>query len=146
MRDLQGQPTIIVWPKGAPGTTFTPSPIVDALSRTSAELENTRARLNADTLIKEDKKSKSKSKAGEPQAESKLGFATDNIHQPHPNLHYMLLMKMVQRWTILLAGLRLWRQAMQDCRRPMQSCRKPTLVWRRDSRPWSWIKPVYRRM
>ncbi|KIM92063.1 hypothetical protein PILCRDRAFT_83388 [Piloderma croceum F 1598] len=62
VRDLNGQATIVVWPKAAPGSSFTPAPIMDALSSATAELEELRAQRSAEALIKEDKQPKKKQK------------------------------------------------------------------------------------
>jgi hypothetical protein len=63
MRDLNGQATIVLWPKAAPGSTFTPSPIMDALGGTSTELNNLRAQHNAKPLVKEEKQQNQRRKS-----------------------------------------------------------------------------------
>jgi hypothetical protein len=59
----------VVWPKAAPGSSFTPAPIMDALSSATAELEELRAQRSAEALIKEEKqpnkKQKQKNKPGQ---------------------------------------------------------------------------------
>jgi hypothetical protein len=67
MRDLKGPVTMVVWPKAPPGSgDFTPSPVMDAFSRTSSELETLQAQHNADALIEEEKRQNQRrqSKAG----------------------------------------------------------------------------------
>jgi hypothetical protein len=54
MRDLDGQATIVLWPKST-GSNKTPSPIMDALSTISNEHNALQAQLNASALIKEEK-------------------------------------------------------------------------------------------
>jgi hypothetical protein len=45
---------MVVWPKAAPGSKdLTPSPVMNALSNTSNELDALRAQRIADTLIEE---------------------------------------------------------------------------------------------
>ena len=57
---------MVVWPKPTPGNARTPSPIMDALSSKTTELDESRAKLSADALIEEDRRSKQwqKSKPG----------------------------------------------------------------------------------
>jgi hypothetical protein len=64
MRDLKGAVTMIVWPKALPGSAdLTPSPVMDALSRTTTELAAAQSQISADALIKDDKQSKKKQKS-----------------------------------------------------------------------------------
>ena len=64
MRDLQGSVTMVVWPKAPPGSDdLTPSPLMDALSSTTTDLVEARTRLSADTLIKDDTRSKKPDKS-----------------------------------------------------------------------------------
>jgi hypothetical protein len=57
---------MVVWPKAAPGSrsSFTPSPIMDALNNTSSQLNALRAQRNADILIQEEVNQQRKSKTG----------------------------------------------------------------------------------
>jgi hypothetical protein len=51
-----------VWPKAAPGSSFTPAPIMDALSSAITELQELRAQRSVEALIKEEKQPKKKQK------------------------------------------------------------------------------------
>jgi hypothetical protein len=59
---------MVVWPKAAPGSqsSFTPSPIMDALNDTLSQLNALQAQHNADILIQEETQvnQQRKSKAG----------------------------------------------------------------------------------
>jgi hypothetical protein len=71
----------MVWPAAAPGSTFTPSPIIDALSSASTELENMRAQQSAEATIKDEKQStqEQNSKPGYIVLGSMLILFTDGI-------------------------------------------------------------------
>jgi hypothetical protein len=64
MQDLDGQPTMVVWPRGAEGSSLTPSPIMDAFSRISNEFDESKAQLIAMALIQEEPKPQGKSNTG----------------------------------------------------------------------------------
>ena len=72
----------MVWPAAAPGSTFTPSPIIDALSSASTELENMRAQQSAsEATIKDEKQltHEQNSKPGYIVLGSKFILFTDGI-------------------------------------------------------------------
>ena len=60
MQDLKEQATIVVWPAPAPGSTLTPSPIIDALSSALTEVEKLRAQCNVGATIKQESTKKKK--------------------------------------------------------------------------------------
>jgi len=62
IEDLNGQATMIVWPKAAAGNTLTPSPLIDALGSAFAEAENLREQHNAEVMIRQQEQPKNQPK------------------------------------------------------------------------------------
>ena len=66
LRDLEGQATIILWPKSMTATsTLTPSPIMNALGSKTSELSEARSKLSLLELLDDQEPKSQKSKPGE---------------------------------------------------------------------------------
>jgi hypothetical protein len=92
MRDLDGQVTIVLWPKSA-GSNITPSPIMDVLSSATNKVKELQAQLNAETFVKEEKQKSQgrKSKPGQELETRQYFTSTHHFNQDcHPPLCPML--------------------------------------------------------
>ena len=103
--DLQAPATIVVWPKSTtPGSSLTPSPVMDALSRKTAELEKSRSQLMAAVLIEEDCQLKQQQKSRGNYPNPTLHSCLIIFQGRSPLLYPMLSMKVIRRWRRSYAG------------------------------------------